>query len=109
MNGPQWSKMAIFFTYDEHGGFYDHVPPPKACPPDDLPTIDDKNQPVEGKFDAYGVRVPFIVASPFAKRGYVSHAVYDHASVLRFVEAKYRLPALTRRDANANIPIEFFD
>lgn len=109
MRGPQWSKAAIFITYDEHGGLYDHVPPPKACPPDDRPTVDEHNQPVEGRFDTYGVRVPFLVVSPYAKRGYVSHAVYDHTSILRFIQAKHRVPALTGRDANANVPIDFFD
>lgn len=109
MKSPQWSKMAIFITYDEHGGLYDHVPPPKACEPDDLPAINEARQPVEGKFDSYGVRVPFMVVSPFAKRGHVSHAVYDHTSILRFIQAKHRIPALTRRDANANVPIDFFD
>jgi phospholipase C len=47
--------------------------------------------------------------SPYAKRGYVSHGVYDHTSVLRFIQAKHRLPALTARDANAQIPVDFFD
>jgi phospholipase C len=109
MTGPQWSKMAVFITYDEHGGLYDHVPPPKACKPDDKGPIDDEGQPLEGAFDELGVRVPMLVVSPYAKRGHVSHAVYDHTSILRFIEAKHRVPALTGRDANANIPIDFFD
>lgn len=109
MKSPQWSKMAIFITYDEHGGLYDHVPPPKACPPDDKPAIDDEYQPVEGKFDLYGVRVPLMVVSPYARRGHVSHTLYDHTSILRFIQAKHRVPALTGRDANANVPIDFFD
>ena len=53
--------------------------------------------------------VPLLVVSPYAKRGYVSHGVYDHASILRFIQAKHRLPALTSRDANAAIPSDFFD
>jgi phospholipase C len=65
--------------------------------------------PAEGAFDSLGVRVPFLVVSPYAKRGFVSHATYDHTSVLRFIQAKHRLPALTARDANALIPIDFFD
>jgi phospholipase C len=106
---PQWSKLALFVTYDEHGGIYDHLPPPKACAPDDkLPTDRDGNR-VEGAFDRYGMRVPFLVVSPYARRGFVGHGVYDHASIMRFIQAKHRLPALTARDANALAPIEFFD
>lgn len=109
MTGPQWSKMAIFITYDEHGGLYDHVPPPKACKPDDKGPIDDDGKPLDGAFDELGIRVPMMVVSPYAKRGHVSHTVYDHTSILRFIQAKHRVPALTGRDANANIPIDFFD
>lgn len=109
MNGPQWKKMAIFIMYDEHGGLFDHVAPPKACEPDDKPPVDAHHQPVKGKFDMYGLRVPLMVVSPYVKRGYVSHTVYDHTSLLRFIEAKHRVPALTRRDANANVPVDFFD
>ncbi|MBX3191246.1 MAG: alkaline phosphatase family protein [Labilithrix sp.] len=109
MKSPQWGKLALFITYDEHGGLYDHMPPPKACVPDDKPLIDKQGNPLAGAFDSYGVRVPMIVVSPWAKRGHVSHDVYDHASILRFIQAKHRLPALTARDANALVPIDFFD
>jgi phospholipase C len=101
---PQWSKTALFFTYDEHGGYYDHVPPPPACPPDSLTPI---NQ--SGAFDRYGVRVPFVLVSPYARKGFVSHKIYDHASIVRFIQAKHRMPALTNRDANADIPTDMFD
>lgn len=106
---PQWSKMAFFMMYDEHGGLFDHVAPPKACVPDQSPVVDKEHKPVPGAFDRYGFRVPFLVVSPYAKKGFVTHQVYDHASVLRFVQAKHRLPALTARDANANIPYDMFD
>ncbi|MBX3206036.1 MAG: hypothetical protein KF764_13270 [Labilithrix sp.] len=106
---PQWSHAALFFTYDEHGGLYDHLPPPKACIPDDKTPIGKGGSVHEGAFDLYGVRVPFLVVSPYAKRSFVSHAVYDHASILRFIQAKHRLPALTARDANALVPMDFFD
>ncbi len=109
MKSPQWSKLALFVTYDEHGGLYDHLPPPKACPPDAKTPTDRDGAPVEFAFDRYGMRVPFLVVSPYAKRGYVGHGVYDHASILRFIQAKHRLPALTARDANALAPTEFFD
>ena len=106
---PQWKSLAFFLTYDEHGGLYDHVSPPSACVPDEKTPIDKDGKPVTGAFDRYGVRVPFLVVSPYARRGYVSHGVYDHTSILRFIQAKHRLPALTARDANALIPVDFFD
>jgi len=109
VKSPQWKSLALFITYDEHGGLYDHVPPPKACVPDDKPPVDEAGRPMEGAFDTYGVRVPLIVVSPYSKRGHVSHGVYDHASILRFIQAKHRLPALTARDANALVPTDFFD
>jgi len=107
MKSPQWKKSALFITYDEHGGLYDHVVPPKACAPDDRPTQPPAKP--EEKFDRYGIRVPFLVISPFAKKSYVGHHVYDHTSIVRFIEAKFTLPAMTRRDANAEAPYDLFD
>jgi phospholipase C len=103
---PQWKRSAMFINYDEHGGLYDHVPPPKACPPDDR--APDIAEPGEG-FDMLGVRVPLVVISPYAKKGFVGHHVYDHTSVTRFIEARFTLPALSARDANAEAPWEMFD
>ncbi|MBK9258958.1 MAG: alkaline phosphatase family protein [Polyangiaceae bacterium] len=105
---PQWSKSAFFLTYDEHGGFYDHVAPPKACPPDDIaPDLEPGD--TDAKFDMLGVRVPFIVVSPYAKKHYVDHRTYDHTSIVRFIEARFQMPALSNRDANAEAPWEMFD
>ncbi len=106
---PQWKSLALFITYDEHGGLYDHVVPPPACVPDVSPVTGEPGQVVSGAFDRLGFRVPLLVVSPFAKRGYVSHETYDHTSILRFIQAKHRVPALTARDANARIPTDFFD
>jgi phospholipase C len=106
---PQWRRMAVFITYDEHGGLYDHVPPPPACAPDDLAPMLHIGDATQGGFDRYGMRVPMTVVSPYSKPGYVSHVVYDHTSILRFIEARYGLPALTRRDANADAMFDFFD
>lgn len=102
---PAWSRSAMFINYDEHGGLYDHVPPPKACVPDDRVLDEDQS----AIFSSYGIRVPFLVVSPYAKKGHVSHEVYDHTSVLRFVEARFQLPALSHRDANAIAPWDVFD
>ncbi len=100
MSGPQWSSTMLIWTYDEHGGYYDHVPPPVAIPPDDVPPALVAGDP-PGGFDRYGFRVPAGVVSPYAKKDFVSHTVYDHTSILKTVEEKWNLPALTRRDANA--------
>ena len=108
MASDVWPRSAILFTYDEHGGFYDHVPPPQACKPDDIaPALRTGDEP--GEFDRYGIRVPFVVVSPYARKGYVSHVVSDATSVLRFIETRFDLPALTRRDANASPLLDYFD
>ncbi len=107
-SSPQWPHLAMFFSYDEQGGLYDHVPPPAACIPDDLPPMIDSGG-VDAAYDSYGLRVPLFVISPYAKRGYVSHEVTDHTSILRFIEARFGLPALTHRDANAVPPFDMFD
>jgi phospholipase C len=105
---PNWSTSALFFTYDEHGGFYDHVPPPAAVKPDNIaPMLQAGDTP--GAFDRYGIRVPVVVVSPFARHHFVSHVVHDHTSILRFIEVRFGLPALTARDAAADPMLEFFD
>ena len=103
MSNPEvWKKTVLFVVYDEHGGYFDHVAPPPACVPDDL-------APPDGAFDRYGFRVPLMAISPFAKAGYVSHHVTDHASITRFIENRFGLPALTHRDANAWPLLDLFD
>jgi phospholipase C len=71
-----WKNAALFLTYDEGGGYFDHVAPPQV--------------------DAYGMglRVPMLVVSPWAKRGYVSGTLYEHSSVLKFIERRFGLPSL---------------
>jgi phospholipase C len=108
MKSQYWPHAVVFLTYDEGGGFYDHVTPPEACAPDDIaPKLGPKNLP--GDYAHYGFRVPFIAISPYAKRHHVSHVTYDHTSILKFIETKYNLPALTRRDANADGLADLFD
>ena len=107
LKSPNWNKTALIFTYDEHGGFYDHVAPPPACAPVPNAPTAPKNHNI--RFDHLGVRVPFVVVSPFAKRHYVSHKTFDHTSVLRLIQARFDLPAMTARDANASPPYDFFD
>jgi phospholipase C len=105
MNGPQWKDSAVFLTYDENGGMYDHVVPPAACAPDDFPL---NNKSTVG-FTQYGFRVPLLVISPYAKRGYVSHELTDGTSILKFVQSRFGLAAFTRRDANAAPAYDMFD
>ena len=108
MHSPTWARTALFLTYDEGGGYYDHVAPPRAIAPDSTPPIPVPGN-VGGGYDRYGFRVPMIVVSPWARRGYVSHIVQDHTSLLAFVERKWNLPAMTYRDANAAALTDYFD
>jgi phospholipase C len=108
MSAPTWKHTALFITYDEHGGYYDHVPPPKAIKPDNIPPkLGPGNVP--GAYDRYGFRVPLMVVSPWAKPGYASTVVQDHTSLLAFIERKWNLPAMTFRDANADAMTDYFD
>jgi phospholipase C len=95
--------------YDEHGGYYDHVAPPTAPAPDAIaPRITvPPDQP--GDFGVLGMRVPAVIVSPYAKANYVSHVVHDHTSVLKFIETKWNLGAMTFRDANADDLLDSFD
>jgi phospholipase C len=108
MHSKTWKRTALFITYDEHGGYYDHVPPPAAIAPDSIPP-DLAPGDVPGAFDRYGFRVPMIVVSPWAKPHYVSRAVTDHTSITAFVERKWNLPAMTYRDANAHALTDYFN
>jgi len=105
---PNWPSTALFVAYDEHGGYYDHVVPPAACVPDETPPRLTPTS-VPASFDRYGIRVPMVVVSPYSKPHFVSHRTHDHTSILRFIETRFDLPALTARDANADPPLEFFD
>jgi phospholipase C len=108
LQSPAWERTLLIYTFDEHGGYYDHVPPPQAIAPDtikpDLTATD-----VPGGYNRYGPRVPAIVASPYAKRNAVTNVVHDHASALATIEAKWNLPAMTYRDANAATVMDFLD
>jgi phospholipase C len=106
---PAWLKTVLIVTWDEHGGYYDHVPPPAALAPDTVAPVVQSGESTYDGYTRYGFRVPSIVVSPYAKRNHISHVVYDHTSVLAFVEHKWNLPAMTHRDANANNLTDFFD
>jgi phospholipase C len=108
MGSPAWPRTLLVWLYDEHGGYYDHLPPPSAVLPDGIPP-DLQPGDTPGNYGTYGVRVPAVVVSPWAKAGYVSPVVHDHTSILRFLETKWNLPALTYRDANASNLLDFLD
>lgn len=84
MKSPYWQNSVLIITWDDYGGFYDHVPPPEV----------DKY--------GYGPRVPAIIVSPYAQPGFIDHTLYDFTSVLRFIEDRFNLKPLTERDKNAN-------
>ena len=86
-----WDSVAVFVTWDDFGGFFDHVPPPQV----------DKY--------GYGFRVPCLVISPYARKGLIDSTVNDHTSILKFVETRYGLSPLSTRDAAANDMSEAFD
>jgi len=100
-NSPLWLNSMLIITYDEHGGFYDHVPPGQATDPGDG-SIASKYNKYEFNFQQYGVRVPAIVVSAYTPKGSISHKVYDHSSVPATLEALLNLAPLTQRDANAD-------
>ena len=108
IRAPTWRHSALFITYDEHGGYYDHVPPPHAIKPDSIPPRL-KPGDAPGEYDRYGFRVPLLVVSPWARAGYVSGMVQDHTSLTAFIERKWNLPAMTYRDANAHPMTDYFD
>jgi len=91
MQSQFWQSSAIVITWDDYGGFYDHVPPPQV--------------------DAFGegFRVPTLVISPWAKDGYVDHTQYEFASLLRLAEDNFNLPTLGTRDVSANDMMNSFD
>jgi len=95
---PNWARTALVINYDEWGGFFDHVVPGTA--PDARPDLGTQLR---------GFRVPAMMISPMARRGYVAHGTYDHASVLKMIEWRFGLPALTPRDAAAANIAEVLD
>ena len=84
MKSPYWNNSALVLTWDDYGGFYDHVPPPQV------------------DTYGYGPRVPALMISPYAEAGKIDHTTYDFTSVLSFIENRQGLQALTARDGSAN-------
>lgn len=138
MQGKAWEHTLLIWLYDEHGGYYDHVPPPQpAAEPDNHPgrSLLDSGGAVRwllkltglwaklesidalesgtNRYDRYGFRVPAVLVSPYAKKNWVASEqvkdVFDHTSVLKLAEMMWNLPALTRRDKDAIAPLAALD
>lgn len=91
MQGPQWESTAVFLTWDDFGGFYDHVAPPAV------------------DHFGFGPRVPLIIISPWVRRGHITHTTLEFSSLLKFIELRFALDPLTDRDERANSLIDSFD
>jgi phospholipase C len=91
MQSDSWDRSAFFITYDDWGGWYDHVPPPQ----------------IDGR--GYGFRVPALLVSPYARMGHIDHTLLDHTSILKFIEENWNIPPLAERDAKANNLTPAFD
>jgi phospholipase C len=87
IQGPDWPSTVVFLTWDDFGGFYDHVPPPEGL----------------------GIRVPLLVISPYVRKGMVSHTQYEFSSMLAFVEERFHLEPLNERDRKAKNMLDSFD
>jgi phospholipase C len=101
---PQWERLVFVLTFDEHGGFYDHVPPPAV--------VDDTVLPPGGPapdLKRLGFRVPCVVMGPFAPARVIRSGPYEHCSVLRMIEWRWGLPPMTARDANAANLVDVLD
>ena len=129
MDGRGWPKTLLIWLYDEHGGYFDHVPPPPADAPDDVPgqsPMDrylllrwlrwtpwgkeiDLIDGAPSTYDRFGFRVPAVIVSPYARPDCVIDDVLDHTSILKLLERKWNLPALTNRDRAASDPLHALD
>jgi phospholipase C len=121
MKSPSWKDSIFILTWDEFGGFYDHVSPQPAVSPDGIAPMDLRHGDVclntDGSikpsptcnFQYTGYRLPLVVISPFAKKNFVSHTVADYTATLKLIETRFHLPSLTARDQAQMDMTEFFD
>ena len=116
MASSSWQSSAFILTFDEFGGFYDHVPPQPSVSPDGIKPVDLMTNDIcttstgpTCDFTYTGYRVPLIVVSPFTKQNYVSHTVADTTAILKLIETTFNVSSLTNRDAAQPDMSEFFD
>jgi phospholipase C len=108
LHSPTYASSAFILTYDEPGGQYDHVQPFSEVAPDTIaPML--RSTDIKGTFTQSGLRIPVIVISPWSKRHFVSHVNRDSTAILKFIETRFSLPSLTKRDAAQDNMTEFFD
>jgi len=116
MTSSSWQNSAFILTFDEGGGLFDHVSPQPAVSPDGIKPVDllpgdvctQESGPI-CDFVYTGYRVPLIVVSPYTQKNYVSHTVADLTAILKLIETRFNLPALTKRDAAQMDMTEFFN
>src|SRR6185437_8991959 len=117
MSSSSWSSSIFVFTFDEWGGFFDHVSPQPAVSPDGIPPVDLMTGDVctgsvgpNCDFVFTGYRVPMMVISPYTKKHFVSHTVADNTAILKLIETRFSLGPLTARDqAQLDMSTEFLD
>ena len=102
LESPQWPRTALFVIYDEWGGFFDHVVPPRV--PDLRSSAN-----LAADFGQMGFRIPAVMISPYGRRGYVDHSIYGFESILKMIRYRFGLPPLTPRDYYANNVAAAFD
>jgi phospholipase C len=101
LTSTAWSDSVFILTYDEGGGLFDHVGPILVTPPDDITPVDLGSHDTQGLFNVTGFRVPFTVISPWVRPQTVVHQQSDYTSMLKLIETRFSVPALTQRDATA--------
>jgi len=119
MNSSCWQDSAFILTWDENGGLYDHVAPVQTVSPDGIPPVDmlpgdvcnatGDSGDLLCDFIVTGYRIPLIIVSPYANKNYVSHTPADTTAILKFIETRFSLSPLTKRDAAQPDMTEFFD
>ena len=102
MESPQWRRGALFIVYDEWGGFFDHVRPPRV--PDNR-----NSRNLAEDYGQMGIRIPAVVLSPYARRGHVDHSIYGFESILKMIEYRFGVRPLTKRDRYAQNIARSFD
>jgi len=98
LTSAAWPDSAFILTYDEGGGLFDHVGPILVTPPDDVLPVDLQGH-TQGLFNVTGFRVPVVVVSPWSKPHTIAHLPTDYTSILKLIETRFNVPALTQRDA----------
>jgi phospholipase C len=97
VKGGLWNKTAIFISWDDWGGWYDHVTPPNI------------EQWTDGSQFRYGSRVPCLVLGPYAKGGYISKTLHSFVSIVKFCEENFSVPSINQRDGSADNMSDCFD